>query len=68
MSRNCLAGPTRKDEEPMESTLPSVYLTAKGVGLPRKMEPMDERAERERRQPNLGGGVSSGGGGGQGGG
>jgi|TARA_B110001469_G_C9472650_1_gene237415 hypothetical protein len=51
MSRHCLAGPTRKEEELIERMLPRVYLTAKGAGLPRKMEPMEESAESERRPP-----------------
>ena len=51
MSRHCLTGPTRKEEELIERRLPRVYLTAKGAGLPRKMEPMEESAESERRPP-----------------
>ena len=52
ISRHCLAGPTRKEEELMERRLPSVYLTAKGAGLPRKMDPMEERAESESSAPS----------------
>ena len=51
MSRHCFSGPTMNEDEQMESRLPSVYLKAKGAGLPRSRDGRELSAERESRPP-----------------
>ena len=48
MSWHCLANvSTRNDDEPSESRLPIVYLTANGRGLPRRRPPIEPSAEND---------------------